>query len=722
MHHDLIFYWRKFFLRLQQISPIILTTNVIAGSASATPPEALQISQAVLEVTTPGQTLAPLRATSKVSLHPTPTPPETDFDVAFRSNLPKESEFVSSQVFNLKTMTVDSFNAQSLDIAQVSLPGNSFPQLPQEPREDRQVPSTPSPVPESPIQSPKSPSPESNQQQESLCPQRSQEENLENTKTRDKITATKFEFVDNKAFPKEDLEKLTNNYLNKPLSLEELVSVTCLIAEHYHKKKYTTSGAIVFIPKETQRDGKGLVIIRVIEGTLKQIRVTTLSKKSDSQGNVLQNSRLENYVQSRLALAVSKPLNIEKLQEALQLLQFDSVIGSVTARLSAGTEPGESILDVQVQEEKSLSTTTNFDNSRVPSVGSFQQRAGLTKGNLLAIGDSLSLGYTKTGGSNAWDANYTLPITPNNGTLRFAYSGSNNKVIESPFDDIDRDGNGGDIESTSRSYELTLRQPIIRRIQNANTNESTRRSTFREFALGLTTSLRESKTSLLDIPFPLSPGADNDGLSRVFALRFFQDLTQQNAQEVIALRSQFNFGMNAFDSTINEPIPGLNEVIPDSRFFSWQGQALWLRVLDQDQFLRLRANVQLADRALMSSEQFVIGGLGSVRGYRQDALQTDNGVFATAEVEIPVARVFRNTGVIKVIPFVDYGIGWNSSGQENPSPNSLASLGVGLQWRQGNNFNARLDWGIPLISAVFGDSRTWQENGLYFSVQWNPSF
>jgi hemolysin activation/secretion protein len=41
-----------------------------------------------------------------------------------------------------------------------------------------------------------------------------------------------------------------------------------------------------------------------------------------------------------------------------------------------------------------------------------------------------------------------------------------------------------------------------------------------------------------------------------------------------------------------------------------------------------------------------------------------------------------------------------------------------LQWTQ-NNFSARLDWGIPLISVNSRD-RTWQENGLYFSVQYNP--
>ena len=34
-------------------------------------------------------------------------------------------------------------------------------------------------------------------------------------------------------------------------------------------------------------------------------------------------------------------------------------------------------------------------------------------------------------------------------------------------------------------------------------------------------------------------------------------------------------------------------------------------------------------------------------------------------------------------------------------------------------FTARLDYGIPLISVSSTD-RTWQENGIYFSVFYNP--
>jgi hemolysin activation/secretion protein len=166
-------------------------------------------------------------------------------------------------------------------------------------------------------------------------------------------------------------------------------------------------------------------------------------------------------------------------------------------------------------------------------------------------------------------------------------------------------------------------------------------------------------------------------LTRIFALRFFQEWIWQNAQDSIELRSQFSFGLDAFGSTINESLALVNQLIPNNRFFSWQGQAQWTRNLAQDTLLLVRANAQLADRALVPSEQFALGGKGSVRGYSQDFLLTDNGIKASAEVQLPVLRVFRGKGVIQVVPFVDWGMVWNSSGQANPSPNSLASVGLG---------------------------------------------
>ena len=315
----------------------------------------------------------------------------------------------------------------------------------------------------------------------------------------------------------------------------------------------------------------------------------------------------------------------------------------------------------------------------------------LNEGNVLGIGDRISVGYNNTDGSNAIDTSYSLPLNPRNGTLNLSYGTTSSRVIEPPFDRLD-------IKSESRYYDISLRQPIIQ-------------TPSQELALGISFSRLESETSLLGERFPLSLGADDQGRTRISALRFFQEWTQRDTRQVIAARSQFNLGVSAFDTTVNAERP-------DSRFFSWQGQAQWVRLLAPETLLLVRGNVQLSATSLLPLEQFTLGGLQSVRGYRQDLLLTDNGAFASAEVRLPVLRVPDWKAVLQVAPFIDAGTTWNA-GRSAPDTNSLASVGLGLIWQQSDRFTARLDYGIPLVS-VSSTNRTWQENGLYFSVFYNP--
>ncbi len=143
-------------------------------------------------------------------------------------------------------------------------------------------------------------------------------------------------------------------------------------------------------------------------------------------------------------------------------------------------------------------------------------------------------GYNNTDGSNAIDTSYSLPLNPRNGTLNFSYGTTSSQVIEPPFDVLD-------IKSQSRYYDITLRQPIIQ-------------TPSQEFALGISASRLESETSLLDMPYPLSQGGDEQGRTRISALRFFQEWTQRDTRQVIAARSQFNLGVGAFDATLNDLI------------------------------------------------------------------------------------------------------------------------------------------------------------------------
>lgn len=501
----------------------------------------------------------------------------------------------------------------------------------------------------------------------------------------EKIKVERFEVVGSTVFSQKELDKVLAPFTGRSLSFTELFQARSAVTQLYIDKGYITSGAL--IPPQAIQNG--VVKIQVVEGTLEAINVTGTRRLNP------------NYIRDRLPN--SKPLNQKRLLEALQLLQLNPLIQSIRAELSAGARLGTNILDINVNEAKTFSTQISVDNGRSPSVGTFRRRAQINEANLLGLGDGLSLAYSNTDGSNGIDASYTLPINSRNGTFGISYGFNNSDVIEEPFDFFR-------IKGDSQYYELTLRQPVV---QTPN----------QEFTLGLTAARLESNisSSVLEAEnFPiseLSPGADDEGRTRISAIQFFQEWTKRNTREVIAARSQFNLGIGAFDATINNNAP-------DSRFLSWQGQAQWVRLLAPDTLLLIRTNVQLADDALVPLEQFGLGGIESVRGDRQDALLADNGVFASAELRLPIYRSQEQQLTLQLTPFVDFGTVWDDSVRSvenlNPSDSdTLASIGLGLRFQLGDRLTARLNWGIPLID-IDSRKRTLQEKGLYFSIQYNP--
>ncbi len=491
------------------------------------------------------------------------------------------------------------------------------------------------------------------------------------------IVVERFEVVGSTVFSSEKLTEVTKEFTKKPISIAELYQARSKITELYVQNGYITSGA--YIPLQTIKSG--VVRIQVVEGKLQEIQVIGTRRLNPD------------YIRSRLQLGTSAPLNQKRLLEALQLLQLNPLIKNVVAELSSGVRPGSNILQVKVIEAKSFNTRLELDNGRLPSVGTMRRRLNLSEANLLGLGDNFNFEYTNTDGSNTFQFNYAVPVNPRNGTISFNYGTSASNIIENPFNVLD-------IRSYYREYEVTYRQPIFQTPRE-------------EFALGFTASHRESEAYYIQgaqIPFP-ALGADDQGRNRVTVLRFFQEWTNRDSQQVMALRSQFNLGIGALDATYHQQPP-------DGRFFLWRGQAQWVKLLAPDTLLLLRANTQLASRTLLPLEQFGLGGLDNVRGYRQDYLLSDNGAFASAEVQVPILRLSKSAGILQVIPFADFGVGWNTN-KDDPNDNTLASVGIGLRWTQGNNFTARLDWGIPLIS-VSSHPQTWQENGLYFSLQYNP--
>jgi hemolysin activation/secretion protein len=405
------------------------------------------------------------------------------------------------------------------------------------------------------------------------------------------------------------------------------------------------------------------------------------------------------YISSRLALAGEAPLNINRLVEGVQLLQLDPVIDQIATEITEGSGLGTSRLNVRATQADTDQFQFSYDNSRSPSVGSIRQGARFTQGNLLGLGDSLQLSAGRSQGSEDWDVLYTLPLGPYNTTLTLNVGASTGEILDEVFSSLD-------IISATRYTDITLRQPLYQTPTD-------------EFALSLGLSHTETQSTFLGgLGFPTS-GADSDGFLRISAVRFGQDWVHREANQVIALQSTFNLGLDVLGATVNdEP--------PDTRFQSWQGNAQWARLLAPDLLFLVRGSLQLADRQLPPTEQISVGGVSTVRGYRQNTILADNGWTASAELQIPVLRVPEIEGLLQIAPFFDAGGGFLSANRASTDTTTLAvsniaSVGLGIIWKQSDYLNARLDWGYPL-TTVESTGNTLQESGIHFSIIFTPPF
>lgn len=565
--------------------------------------------------------------------------------------------------------------AQVLNPAAPRLPETSplpIPQLPQPaPTPALQVPTRPETPPETPPETlpetqPPSPS--------SVSPHRPS--NLPQT-----ITVNRFEFVGNTVFTDTELNKVVENFTQRPITFADLLQLESLVTKFYAEQGYITSGAVI-LAGQTVSPKDAVIQIKIIEGSLEAIQIT---------GNQHLNA---SYIRNRLKLATSRVVNQKKILEALQLLQLNPLIKTISAELATGSQPGLSLLKVRVQEAQRFYFDIFADNGRVPSVGTLERGVRFTQANVSGLGDELSLKYLNTDGSHAGAASYTLPVNARNGTIKFTAQGLTSRVIEPPFDRLD-------IQADSRLFEFSFRQPLIQKARY-------------DFSQGISLSYAASSTTLQGLRFPLAAGGDSQGRTRVWALRFFQDLSQRRARDVLSLRSQFSFGPGIFNST-------LNDNGPDSRFFKWQGQGQYVRLIAPQTLFVLNSGLQLTGNSLVNFEQASLGGLNSVRGYRQDQTLTDNAVFVSAEVRIPILQRKRRNVLIYLTPFVDYGRGWNvvNSLETARLPRTLASVGLGLQYQLDKRLTARFDWGFPLTDFN-NRNRNLQEQGLYFSINVSP--
>ena len=494
------------------------------------------------------------------------------------------------------------------------------------------------------------------------------------------IPLRQIEVVGSTVFEPEVIEAIIQPLEGRSVTLAELQAATDAITRLYQEAGYLTSRAI--LPQQQIDDG--VAQIQVIEGSLEEIRIEGTKRLEPS------------YIRQRLRQGARSPLRIDQLEDQLRLLEADPLFKDLEASLQAGSEIGQSVLVVRVTEANPIYGNVGVNNYSPPSVGSIRLGADLGLRNLTGFGDTFTAAYdhSTTGGLDLFDFNYRLPVNAKNGTIGLHAAISEAEVT---LDEIEELG----IEGESELYEVSFRQPLVRTPRE-------------EFALALGFSFRDGQTFIFDdFATPFGIGPDEEGISRTSVFRFGQDYLKRDQEGGWLLRSQFSFGTDLFDATVND------EPIPDSRFFSWLGQIQRVQRLNRDHLLLVLADLQLTPDSLLPSEQFFIGGGQSLRGYRQNARAGDNGFRFVIEDRITLTRNQRGDSALQVAPFVDLGAVWNHDGNPNELPDKtfLASAGLGLLWEPLPGLNLRLDYGVPFVDIEkLGDNL--QDDGFHFSVDY----
>ncbi|ELS02574.1 hemolysin activation/secretion protein [Xenococcus sp. PCC 7305] len=482
-------------------------------------------------------------------------------------------------------------------------------------------------------------------------------------------------------FPQEDFKTIIQPLEGKISSLSELRLVADQITQLYLQDGYITSRAVI----NSDSLAEGNIQIEIIEGEIEEIKIIGADK-------------LIKYVRSRVNLGAASPLNTRKLEEQLRLLRTDPLIENIEANLSAGSGIGRSTLIVRVKAAKPLALDFGIDNYSPPSVGSERLGLELAYRNLSGLGDTFSTSYFPRieAFSDTFDLNfqYQVPINPKNGTITAEIELNRNEIVNGIGEDFD-------INGETELYRLNYRQPIIR-------------STKQEVALSLGFDYQDSQTFLQEDGFSFIAGPEK-GASKTSVLRFGQDYILRQPKGAWAFASSLNLGIDLFDATTNS-----SESVPDGKFFSWLGQIQRVQVLNKDNFLIIQSEFQLTPDSLLPSQQFIIGGGQSVKGYRQNTRSGDNGFLFSIEDRFTVSRSTAGQPIFTLAPFFNMGAIWNADDNPNERPNQnfLAALGLGFIWQPISDLNIRLDYAPPLIDLDDRGDNV-QDDGFHFSVRYS---
>jgi hemolysin activation/secretion protein len=454
------------------------------------------------------------------------------------------------------------------------------------------------------------------------------------------------------------------------------------ITGFYSSKGYILTRA--YVPAQEIKDG--VVIIKVAEGRIGKIR-TLKNKRVASQDIIKRLWRVEEG-------DVLKESDLER-----SLLELNDVLGiDSKSILKPGDLPGSS--DLMIEIEESLPVAFSFDADNFGSEFTGRTRYGLTAsvGNLFTFADKFSIRAVRSNlGQNFIKPSYLFPVNRFGTTfeLSFTYSEHQLEGIIIPPD------SGG----KAWIYSAMIGHPILRsRSNRLDIFGGYEVRKFKNFQLGFLSSWDELHDFVVGVS-----GDFTDSL---------------NAKTYVDVR--LRKGTTEGDSTrpLNSRFMGFGDAsVATMNLTRYQSALLF------NSYLLMSGNGQYSSKRVVSPNQIIIGGMGSVRGYPLAEYAGDHGYRGSLEFVLPfpwkmptgMGPNYTLDRLLSFVAFIDHGKVFIENKQPGIRNPSIAGAGQGVlinfpktsRWIPSASFAAYYaspQFGGPKTSD--GSNGTWYLSGL----------
>lgn len=483
-------------------------------------------------------------------------------------------------------------------------------------------------------------------------------------------------FVGNTVLSTEELQAVAAPFLGKAVGAADIETLRQKITLFYVDRGYVNSGALLAADALAQ----GTLTLHVVEGRLKEIRLRGLGGLD------------ERYVADRLADG-DEVFNIQTLGERFQLLLTDPLFTRMNGQLLPDAERGKAILNVDIERALPYQLSLSANNYRPVSIGAQSATLSGWARNLTGHGDMFEASYQGPlgdGKASRVALGWRVPLNSRGTQLSLNYDAGASSVIEQPVQTLD-------VESRLVGKDIGISQTLFETMRH-------------KLSIGLNRVVRENSTTLLGVPFSFVPG-EPTGTAKARNWRFWQEYAHRWENQVLALRSTFSRGENNLLDAGAAPGATL-----DRRYRVWLGQAQYAhRILDNGAQFILRLNVQDSPHRLLAMEGMSIGGINTVRGYRENQLVRDTGAVTNVELDFPVVADGENRFSLNLAPFFDHGRAQNKG--ETPTVISSVGLATRLRW-QGLAVNLAVASRRQHPANITGGSNL-QDKGIHLQVSYS---